>query len=481
MARGRRPAAISGFVSGGAAQSRRVGGAGLSTSNDNEGDIAGIIVLPMVPSCQFCGAHRFPCEAPSFCCACGKIRLASPITPLALLELFKDPSSPLAILFRRKIRLYNNVFSFTSFGVRLDKELASLQRGVYRFRASGQIFHSLPPLIPNSDGPRYFQLYFWDNDNELENKMSVFPDADVDRELMVLLMDIMKVNPYAQLLKRINQYSSIRNLRLHISKNVHVDQRCYNSPSADQVAAIWVEGNDDANIPHDRDIVARGRDGQTHQIQHYYGCYDSLQYPLFFPYGWQQNIPKVKNGSAHVDMHESVLPLADFDSFDHIIAGESRVVRGKNDRMVSCREYYCYRLQIRGSNTSVILYGGRLLQQFVVDMYIKLETTRLDYYRRHQSEIRSELYQGVVDSVANGESRGSEVGQRVVLPASFIGGPRDMRRRYLDAIALVQKFGKPDLFITMTCNPDWKEIRENLFVKQWHKNVSQRGKLRSTI
>ncbi|XP_075477759.1 uncharacterized protein LOC142518825 [Primulina tabacum] len=134
--------------------------------------------------------------------------------------------------------------------------------------------------------------------------------------------------------------------------------------------------------------------------------------------------------------------------------------------MISCREYYCYRLQIHDSNTSLILYGGLLLQQFVVDMSIKLETTRLDYYRRHQSEIRSELYQGAVESVANGESRGSEVGQRVVLPASFIGGPRDMRHRYLDAIALVQKFGKPDLFITMTCNPDWKEIRENLFEGQ---------------
>ncbi|XP_073144594.1 uncharacterized protein [Henckelia pumila] len=37
-----------------------------------------------------------------------------------------------------------------------------------------------------------------------------------------------------------------------------------------------------------------------------------------------------------------------------------------------------------------------------------------------------------------------------------------MRRRYLDAMALVRKFGKPDLFITMTCNPEWKEIKDNL-------------------
>lgn len=95
-------------------------------------------------------------------------------------------------------------------------------------------------------------------------------------------------------------------------------------------------------------------------------------------------------------------------------------------------------------------------------MYIKLENTRLDYYRLKQSQIRAELYQGIVDSVLGGESRGSMVGKKIVLPASFVGGPRDMRRRYLDAISLVQRFGKPDLFITMTCNPDWKEIKDAL-------------------
>ncbi|XP_059308268.1 uncharacterized protein LOC132059626 isoform X1 [Lycium ferocissimum] len=32
----------------------------------------------------------------------------------------------------------------------------------------------------------------------------------------------------------------------------------------------------------------------------------------------------------------------------------------------------------------------------------------------------------------------------------------------MDAIALVQHFGKPDLFLTMTCNPAWPEIKEHL-------------------
>lgn len=37
-----------------------------------------------------------------------------------------------------------------------------------------------------------------------------------------------------------------------------------------------------------------------------------------------------------------------------------------------------------------------------------------------------------------------------------------MRIRYVNAMSLVQRFGKPDLFLTMTCNPSWKEITDNL-------------------
>ena len=48
--------------------------------------------------------------------------------------------------------------------------------------------------------------------------------------------------------------------------------------------------------------------------------------------------------------------------------------------------------------------------------------------------------------------------KKIVLPATFIGGPKDMRCRYYDAMTLVQRFGKLDFFITMTCNPECKEI-----------------------
>lgn len=62
-----------------------------------------------------------------------KIWLTSLVIPSPLRRLFTDVSSPSAISFRQKIRLYNSLFSFTSSAVWLDKHLASLNHGVYTF------------------------------------------------------------------------------------------------------------------------------------------------------------------------------------------------------------------------------------------------------------------------------------------------------------------------------------------------------------
>jgi hypothetical protein len=71
-----------------------------------------------------------------------------------------------------------------------------------------------------------------------------------------------------------------------------------------------------------------------------------------------------------------------------------------------------------------------------------------------------------VDSMLDEDIRAEKVGKQTVLLTSFIGGPRDMRCWYMDAMALVQKFGKPDIFLTMTCNPHWDEIRRELLPEQ---------------
>ena len=54
----------------------------------------------------------------------------------------------------------------------------------------------------------------------------------------------------------------------------------------------------------------------------------------------------------------------------------------------------------------------------------------------------------------------------VILPSTFVGSPRYMMQNYQDSMAIVRSKGNPDLFITMTYNPNWREIRHNLLLGQ---------------
>ena len=74
-----------------------------------------------------------------------------------------------------------------------------------------------------------------------------------------------------------------------------------------------------------------------------------------------------------------------------------------------------------------------------------------------------ELYQGLLDHLQNqAQEQQLNAGRVVILPSSFKGSPRAMQQNYQDSMAIVGKYGKPDLFLTYTCNPKSKEITENL-------------------
>ncbi len=74
------------------------------------------------------------------------------------------------------------------------------------------------------------------------------------------------------------------------------------------------------------------------------------------------------------------------------------------------------------------------------------------------------MYSGLVESISNNDTNKSlsEIGKKIILPSSFVGSPRYMHQLYQDAMSVVRAFGKPDLFITFTCNPQWNEIVESL-------------------
>ena len=131
------------------------------------------------------------------------------------------------------------------------------------------------------------------------------------------------------------------------------------------------------------------------------------------------------------------------------------------NKKVSAMNYYSYRLMIRQNADNYILKCRQLFHQYVVDMYAKIETERRLYIRLHQSKLRSEEYIHLRDAV-NNDGNVNEMGRMVILPATFTGSPRHMHEYAQDVMTYVREYGRPDLFITFTCNPKWKEIIELL-------------------
>ncbi|GFR90615.1 hypothetical protein ElyMa_004308400 [Elysia marginata] len=61
-----------------------------------------------------------------------------------------------------------------------------------------------------------------------------------------------------------------------------------------------------------------------------------------------------------------------------------------------------------------------------------------------------------MDAVQAGDV--NDVGVKVIFPSTIYGSPRFFSEAFQDAMAIVRHLGKPDIFITFTCNPKWPEM-----------------------
>ncbi|GBP81129.1 hypothetical protein EVAR_88227_1 [Eumeta japonica] len=92
---------------------------------------------------------------------------------------------------------------------------------------------------------------------------------------------------------------------------------------------------------------------------------------------------------------------------------------------------------------------------------------RLNYICRNQQRLRAEEYIHLRDALnQDGNVDPSNIGQRVILPSSFTGSPRYLHEKTQDAMTYVRNYGRPDLFVTFTCNPEWPEIKAELLPDQ---------------
>ena len=101
-----------------------------------------------------------------------------------------------------------------------------------------------------------------------------------------------------------------------------------------------------------------------------------------------------------------------------------------------------------------------------------MQAARADVYRMSwvrspegQKQLRAEEYTALANAVENGTDLHG-VGKSIVCPSTERGSRRAMAVLFLNAMATVARFGPPDFFITVTCNPNHSDILESLLPEQ---------------
>ncbi|XP_035840209.1 uncharacterized protein LOC110909633 [Helianthus annuus] len=377
----------------------------------------------------------------SSCCQDGKVLLPRLLDAPEPLRSLLDCNDPETVRFREHIRVYNSMFCFTSFGAKIDHAINS-GRSLYTFRINGQNYHRIGAMLPvEGEQPRYAQLYFYDTQNEVKNRIAaLFGQTDCHNTCDEAIV--------ASLIRMLDNHSSLANAfrmardwctqnesndcQLRLLGQV-INNPQYNRPNVSEVAVLIT--NDFGENTEPRDVIVSTKNGVLQRISELHQLYMPLQYPLLFPYG-------------ETGFHERIRY--------HDNTGR----RATKRQCVTMREYYCYRIHYRNNEGTTLLRGGRLFQQYLVDSYAAIEEQRLRWMRNNQNELRVELYHNVCDAVTRGDTNAEAIGQRIVLPSTFTGSPRYMIQNYQDAMALCRSFGNPDLFVTFTANPKWPEIED---------------------
>jgi len=135
-------------------------------------------------------------------------------------------------------------------------------------------------------------------------------------------------------------------------------------------------------------------------------------------------------------------------------------------RPVTKSTFYRFRLHTRPNETSTLFLARKLFQEFVVDAWAVCDQNKLTWIQLHQANITADHNSGLTDALVAGDANLACIGKRVVLPSSYVGGDRFMQQLYQDSMAIVRHFGKPSLFITITANPKWVEIENELLPNQ---------------
>jgi hypothetical protein len=433
-----------------------------------------------------------PPDTFSMCCKKGKVQLPLPELPDShrfLRELFAghipSPQQPEHFFpttvrtFFDNIRLFNYLFAMAS----VKADLKAFPTGVSQVRLfpimtnpfpkvsyphtshclicppsqsfqlmlQGSLYSRSSPLLPQpGQEPRFGQIYILDQAAAEQQRagMFEFTRSPIARGIVNTLNILFTTfNPLALRFKRIATFVRERingggPPPSNVTVTFNPDGRAalavdgatahpgtLNRPTANEVAA-FVPAN---SHPFPLEVVVYNNNGRLNTLYDTDQMYNALRFPLFFPrgeVGWHLDLWRVQ------------------------AQGEDRV-------RLTLQDWACFYLMSRCQGSPHLLQGRRLTEELMVDLYARIINMRLRYMKTQyntqrrdtRNNIRAALHAAAGRNVTlRGANLGTEEGATII-PGNFTGSQKQMQQLHADAMAIVRNMGKPDLFITFTCNP----------------------------
>ncbi|MCH79284.1 ATP-dependent DNA helicase PIF1 [Trifolium medium] len=201
----------------------------------------------------------------SLCCSKGDIELA-PYMPLPepLRTLYHGGDNR-SKFFLENIRSFNSMFAFTSMGGKIETSLNDGNAPPV-FLMNGENYHLIGSLLPLPDRPpKFAQLYIYDTDNEISNRMASVGDI----RFALHRCNNPYVRAYTMIRDTLN-FQASPNIKLRLLGKRCCDGRRYNLPSTSEVALV-VGDFDSADF--DRDVVVQTQTGLLQRISTFEPAY----------------------------------------------------------------------------------------------------------------------------------------------------------------------------------------------------------------
>ncbi|SGY53590.1 BQ5605_C006g03778 [Microbotryum silenes-dioicae] len=139
-----------------------------------------------------------------------------------------------------------------------------------------------------------------------------------------------------------------------------------------------------------------------------------------------------------------------------LFLGCSILLRRTHRLTLNRSQLFAYDLHKRDKYFSIPHCTQRAFLAFVMTDTPRSRPIDSTYLQLDQENLRLTTGQGIISLTPD------QVGCLVILGSMFKNRPRENTQRYQDAMVCVVKYGKPSLFITVTRNPEWPEIKAAL-------------------